>query len=312
MKKILTTILPLYLCSLNILYSQVYTFDFSIDDQGFVGGVSDFAVIQSEQHMFMFENKDLPSPFKPGIKAQYISGVNPSDDLFMYMKKKITGLQPNSIYDVAITVEFASIYPTNAIGVGGPPGEGVTMKAGVTLTEPDTLIIAKGGDFVAMNIDKGNQANPGTDMDTIGHVGVSDTTTVYTLKTNTNTTHPFRFITDATGEAWVIVGTDSGFESTTSLYFTNITYSFAILNAINAPGVYNTLIYPNPSSGEFHIESPSDKILSYSIWDDNGHLIRDVRDPGESFSLSLQNGNYWIVLKGRNNMTTKRLVVFNK
>ena len=309
MKKIFTAILSLYLCTLNILYSQVYTFDFSIDDQGFVGGVADFAVTQSEQHMFMFENKDLPSPFPPGIKAQYMSGVNPSDDLFMYMKKKITGLQPNSMYDVSITVEFASIYPTNAIGVGGPPGEGVTMKAGVTLIEPDTMIIAKGGDFVVMNIDKGNQANPGVDMDTIGHVGVSDTTTVYTLKTNSNATHPFRFTTDAAGEAWVIIGTDSGFEAATSLYFTNITYSFAFLNAVNDPSADNILIYPNPSQGNFSIKAPSHEIQSFSIWDENGRCIHQALNPGESFSLSLTNGLYTILFYGKKDIVSKRLVV---
>lgn len=281
--------------------AQTYTFDFSIDNQGFTGGVSDFAVIQSGQHMFTFENRDLPSPFPPGQKAQYVSGVNPSDDLFMYMKKQITGLQPNTTYDVLITVEFASIYPTNAIGVGGAPGESVTMKAGITLIEPDTLITQKGGDFVAMNIDKGNQANPGADMDTIGHVGVSDTTTVYTLKTNSNATHPFRFTTDATGEAWVIVGTDSGFEGTTSLYYTNITYQFTIVTSVDDDFAKDEfLIYPNPSNGEFNILSVSGANFPYKVFDVHGVEMK---------SKKLMTGIYFVRIEAGNKTFIKRLVV---
>ncbi|MDQ3018123.1 MAG: hypothetical protein M3R25_15535, partial [Bacteroidota bacterium] len=165
---------------------QTYTFDFSEDQQDFEGGVSDFAVAQSGQHEFTFENKYFQPPLDTLKLAQYISGINPSDDLFMYMKRQITGLQPNTTYRVTFVVEFASIYPTNGIGVGGAPGESVTMKAGLTLIEPDTMIINKGGPFVTMNIDKGNQTQPGADMDTIGHVGVNDTTSVWAEKTNHN------------------------------------------------------------------------------------------------------------------------------
>ena len=110
-------------------YSQTYTFDFALGDHSFVGGVSDFGVNQSEQHEFTFSNEPLPAPLE-GENAQYVSGINPSDDLFMYMKRTITGLQPNTTYEVTFRVTFASIYQTNAFGVGGPPGEGVTMKAG--------------------------------------------------------------------------------------------------------------------------------------------------------------------------------------
>src|SRR4030095_9895215 len=142
---------------------------------------------------------------------------NRSASLFIYIKKNITALHPGTMYQAIFHIEFASIYPTNAIGIGGPPGEGVTMKAGLTQIEPDT-IIDKGNAYVAMNIDKGNQSTPGADMDTIGHGGVNDTTTVYTLKTNSNIGHPFIFTSDDLGEGWFSLGADSGFEGQTSLY----------------------------------------------------------------------------------------------
>src|SRR4030095_3197646 len=237
------------------LAAQTYTFDFSIDDQQFEGGVSDFGVNQSQQHQFTFDNRPLPSPLNTQQNAQYMSGFNPTADLFMYIKKKIPGLQPGTMYQAIFNIEFASIYPTNAIGIGGPPGEGVTMKAGLTQIEPDTMINDEDG-YVAMNIDKGNQSTPGADMDTIGHVGVNDTTTVYTLKTNSNIGHPFIFTSDDLGEGWFILGTDSGFEGQTSLYMTNITIEFTPVTDVEDEVEPDDIsIYPNPSSGEIYISA---------------------------------------------------------
>jgi len=290
-------------------FGQSYSFDFSIGDQQFAGGVSDFDAAQSKQHMFTFDNRDLPTPFPPGRKAQYVSGFNPSDDLFMYMKRKITGLAPSSTYQVFITVEFASIYPTNAIGVGGAPGEGVTMKAGVTLIEPDT-IIQTGSPNVVMNIDKGNQSIPGVDMDTIGHVGVEDTTTVYTLKTNDNLTHPFMFATNASGEAWIIVGTDSGFESTTSLYYTTITANFEIMEANEEISLENGLvIYPNPTFGNIHIQNHGLPIQSYLIWNEQGELIQHSQWQEGDQTLTLPKGIYFISFKQDQRITLRKVIV---
>jgi hypothetical protein len=291
-------------------FSQSFVFDFSTGSNGFTGGVSDFGVNQSEQHQFVFENEALPPPLNPGQNAQYLSGTNPSDDLFMYMKRKVKGLKPNTLYQVHFVVEFASIYPTNAIGVGGPPGEGVTMKAGITLVEPDTMVIDKSGDYVVMNIDKGNQSQPGPDMDTIGHVGVSDTTTVYTLKTNHNLFHPFAFTTDQSGEAWVIVGTDSGFESTTAIYYTHVEVQFFETTGTKEDlASEDVLIYPNPSPGMVYIRSMLVDIDSISIYDISGRLFRSLVFEGNGINVHLPRGEYIVQFHCGNNTTTKKLLV---
>lgn len=164
----------------------------------------------------------------------------------MFIKRKITGLIPNTTYQLQVQVNFASNAPTNSVTVGGPLGEGVTMKAGATITEPNKIII--GGDY-RMNIDKGNQTIPGVDMDTIGHVGVSDTTTVFTLTNRNNSTHLFTITTDSNGEVWVCIGTDSGFEATTTLYYNKITLTFNnILGLDDFILTKGMTIYPNPAS----------------------------------------------------------------
>jgi hypothetical protein len=305
---LLLAVIALFITS--IANSQTYTFDFSQGNNAFVGGVSDFGVDQSEQHQFTFDNRPLPSPIE-GENAQYMSGINPSDDLFMYMKRHITGLQPNATYEVTFTVTFASIYPTNAFGVGGPPGEGVTMKAGVTVIEPDTFITQKGGPFIIMNIDKGNQSQPGLDMDTIGHVGVSDTTTVYTLKTNDNVGSPFMFSTDASGEAWIIIGTDSGFEATTSLYYTDVVVDFSLLSSDDdVVDDGSVRVYPNPSDGLVTISKENGNLQSFSIHSVEGKLILEDKINESSVMVNLAEGIYVVkVVDDGGRSVLKRIVV---
>ena len=307
--KILPLILTFFILA-GFTRAQTYTYDFSVSDQQFEGGVADYSVEMEDQHQFTFVNTNFQPPLDTQQLAQYMSGINPSDDLFMFMKRKITGLQPNTTYHATFIVEFASKYPTNAFGVGGPPGEGVTMKAGLTLIEPDTIIIDEGGPFVAMNIDKGNQSQPGADMDTIGHVGVTDTTTVYAMKTNDNIGHPFTFTTDNRGEAWLIIGTDSGFEAETALYYSSVTVDFSIATGSDISLTADDIIvYPNPSSGAVYVSSPNVDFDMIRIYDTSGRLARSYVTKSSEVAFYLPRSDYLVKITSGDSTVVKRVVV---
>ncbi len=303
--------LTLFFLSYSLFISaQTYTFDFSISDQQFEGGVSDFGVEMSDQHQFIFENTNYQPPLDTGRLAQYMRGINPSDDLFMYMKRKITGLQPNTNYQITFVVEFASKYPTNAFGVGGPPGEAVTMKAGITLIEPDTLITDVAGPYVSMNIDKGNQSTPGVDMDTIGHVGVEDTTTVYALKINDNIGHPFTFTTNQTGEGWIIIGTDSGFEAETALYYSSVTVDFTISTSTRDGLTPDEIsVYPNPSSGAIYVSSSGGDFDMIRIYDTSGRMFKTYMSKSSDVSFFLPRSDYLVKVTAGDTTVVKRILV---
>lgn len=197
----------------------IFSFDFLTGQNGWTEGFSDYPVGEDEFYEIDFQWVSLPEPLNSNEKSLFITGNNHSDDLFMFIKKKITGLLPNTIYQVTFDVEFASIYPTNHAGVGGAPGEGVVMKVGAVNFEPEVFEIQNRWDI---NIDKGNQSVGGKDMFVVGHVGVADDTIEYTLISNNNFSKPKMVKTNNSGEAWVIIGTDSGFESTTAIYYNNI------------------------------------------------------------------------------------------
>ncbi|MFN3839596.1 MAG: hypothetical protein ACK4RF_02720 [Cyclobacteriaceae bacterium] len=211
--------------SLPAVFSLSY--DFSNVNQGWTGDFADYPEGDSVAYELIFKHDTLPPNLnnKGTLKALMLSGNNQSDDLFMFVKKKISGLRPNTQYNVLFNIRLVSNAPTGAVGIGGAPGESVILKAGVTLAEP--LKILDGDSIYRMNVDKGNQLEPGEDVINLGHIGVAPNTTQYTaLFRNNDSGSPFRFTSDHTGDAWVLIGTDSGFEGKTTLYYTKIDILF--------------------------------------------------------------------------------------
>lgn len=193
--------------------------DFSLGDHGWTAGFADYPPAA-----------DLVGDYRPrpanlgGAGSLYISGSNHSDDLFMFHKKRVMGLAPNRTYDVVFEIEFASQYPDGSIGIGGSPANSVYLKAGSTLVEPESMPVQG---YYLMNIDKGNQASEGADTDNLGDIGKPDDGNWdYVLVHRDNKGNPFAFTTDGTGQAWLLFGTDSGFEGTTSLYYTHFKATF--------------------------------------------------------------------------------------
>ena len=73
-----------------------------------------------------------------------------------------------------------------------------------------------------MNIDKGNQGRDGKDTPVIGNIANSSghcSDTPYELKTVTGVPVAGVVRTSGEGSVWLMIGTDSGFETMTSLIF---------------------------------------------------------------------------------------------
>ncbi len=137
----------------------------------------------------------------------------------MFIKRKIEGLEPNQSYDLKFSIEFATDAAENSVGIGGSPAESVYIKIGATSIEPDKII--DGDNFYRMNIDKGNQSQSGTDMVVIGNFGNGTEDFVYALKILENN-QAFTAQANENGELWLVVGTDSGFEGKTTIYYNKI------------------------------------------------------------------------------------------
>jgi len=157
----------------------------------------------------------------------YNQGHNRSDDLFMYLTKEVTGLKPNTSYEVTIAIDLATNVPGGMMGIGGSPGDSVYVKAGASTNEP--TISEDNIGHLRISIDKGNQASHGSEMFSIGNVTNFEVlSNEFKIKTLENTGRTVTIPSDDEGRIWVTVGTDSGFEGLSAFYYSAIRYQLTM------------------------------------------------------------------------------------
>lgn len=208
----------------NIVTTKEFDFNFQAGPEGWIGDFADYPNQPNVEidYELQFSHAMLPNPLSTSDGALRQSGKNRSDDLFMFVKKKIDGLEPNKNYTISIEIEIASNAASDRAGVGGAPGENVYIKAGASTIEPAKVLNnANGDNHYRMNIDKGNQRVDGANAKLIGDFANGTTSDVYKLK-KLSTSSPLSIQSNGNGELWLIVGTDSGFEATTTIYYNSI------------------------------------------------------------------------------------------
>ena len=193
-----------------------------------------FADLPADAPQDLYELDGGHRPLPEGLDGSgiYVQGHNRSDDLFMFLKRQVGGLRPNTEYAVSVSIDLATSIPPGLVGIGGSPGESVSVKAGASPLEP----VASEDDIghLRLNIDKGNQSRGGEAMVVLGDITHPDATRdTYAIKTLTSAHQPLTVRTDGEGRLWLIVGTDSGFEGFTTLYYARIAYT---LTEVADPG----------------------------------------------------------------------------
>lgn len=204
--------------------TEIRRFEFSTQAEGWTGGFADHPELKttadSALYQLAFGWSALPSELAPRVGGLKLQGHNRSDDLFQYVKRQLTGLRPLSTYQVELIVEIGSNAPSNAVGIGGAPGESVFVKAGALSTEPRAVLQPDGQ--WRMNVDIGSQSQESPTVKVLGNLAngaapVSSGNQPYRSIVRRTST-PLRVQTDAGGSCWLLVGTDSGFEGLTVWY----------------------------------------------------------------------------------------------
>ncbi len=146
----------------------------------------------------------------------YIQGHNRSDDLFMFLKRRLTtedGIVAGQTYQVQYVITLASNAASNCFGIGGAPGEAVYLKAGASSIEP--LAILQSNGYLMMNVDKGNQSVGGTAASVAGNIanGIpcqqASPYFPFALIERSHQ-HTTNVTANANGELWLLVGTGFG------------------------------------------------------------------------------------------------------
>lgn len=204
--------------------TRTFAFDFARSAEEWTPGFSDYPPAWEPQMELVAEHRPLPPPLDGTRGGLFISGNNFSADLFMFWKRRVDGLRSDRSYAVEFTVEFATDVPKGVGGIGRPD-KGVSVKVGVSSAEP-TVVPGPVGEcpsyLYCLTIDKGNQSQGGTDAVVIGTVGNLSGTETWELKELRSEPGSLTITPSPTGAVWLLVGTDSGFEGRTSLYYTRI------------------------------------------------------------------------------------------
>ena len=198
-------------------------FDFTNGIQGWVAGFADYPVGKEAEWGLSSSLAALPLPLDVTRKAILLTGTNHSDDLFMYITQGVTGLVPNAQYSARFHVTLATNAPKNCAGIGGAPGESVVLKVGGTSALPARVV--DGQQYYRATFDHGSQLANGREAETVGNLANSNTNCSvprYELKEFDSGAAGITINSDASGRLWLVVGVDSGFEGTTTVYITRV------------------------------------------------------------------------------------------
>jgi hypothetical protein len=197
-------------------------FDFSQAAPGWQAGFAQVAVAQEDSVRFVGDHRPLPDPLGPTRKALYHAGFNASDDLMMYFTDRLDGLVPGASYDAGFEVSIVSnVHQGCDVGVGSL----VSVKAVASAIEPRRTVAAG---YYLLNVDTGDGAmadgtaalRPG---DIRNGLPGCPSERRYAEKTLSTGSRTLPVTAAADGSLWLLIATDSAFETQHHLYFTAVT-----------------------------------------------------------------------------------------
>lgn len=221
MIKKITAVIVLFVvlsCGNNLDQPDPVEFFFGFEEgtEGWEGGYAGYRTNEEKFTEFQFEYDTVPGQKKGALK---LSAQNSSNGLFMFIKRKITGLEPEKVYFLTFDIEFAAAVSVKDAGDDETNEGRFVMKAGATGSEP--LKQRDENSVYNLNISKGSNEKSGDDMMIVAEFSYETGDGEYKLQTVTNES-PFGVETDENGNLWLIIGTDSPFEGSTTVFYNNL------------------------------------------------------------------------------------------
>jgi hypothetical protein len=178
----------------------------------------DFALYKTGQQdtvAFRISQGKIPESPDSTTRGLGVSGTNTGDSLFLFIKKKITGLNPALTYKVAYEINLVTSYPDTV----GAAGRLMYIKAGASAEEPKKVLT---GNYYNVSIKKGPIAKSGTEMFYLGTAGNTLDSVAYKSIVRTNANLAVEVKPNAAGEIWLCVGTETIYKGLVQLYYDRI------------------------------------------------------------------------------------------
>ena len=196
------------------------SYDFTQSVWGWQADFTDYPVAAEEvdyqAYKWEAEYTDIPATFgqQKGLK---LSCENVCGDVFMFIKKRVTGLHPNTSYNLVFEVDVI----VNAEASGA-----TILKAGASFVEPQKVLR---GDRFELNLDKGGQTTSGNNLVVIGKVDIpfDQAGYGYTTLSNVESSSRYTVTSNNLGEVWLVIGTESDYVGENTIYYRSINVVFS-------------------------------------------------------------------------------------
>lgn len=202
--------------------TRTFAFDFSSGSEAGAWSADfvDVAADQQESVGFVAAHRALPESVAEADSALYQEGANVSDDLFMFFRRRVEGLEPGADYRASFRITFASDHGQGCdVGLG----PNAWIKAGASAAEPTRQVTEDG--YLRLTVDKGAQSQGGSAALVLGDVrnglpGCGDEIAYAadTLESGEVGAATVEVEADEEGRAWLFFGSESAFEVTLDLY----------------------------------------------------------------------------------------------
>lgn len=199
------------------------SYDFRLGPQNWTCGAAEYLAGTSDSQ-FVIEYRSLQGELAElGAAWSLLALNNLSSDLFMFCKARLAGLTAGRTYAVDLSIEIATNTSPGCGGIGAPPGEGATIKAGMAALEP--LQIVQGA-LIGISLDKGEGIqDSGREAVVIGNVAKAapgpcsgGDSKPWEFKTLTKAAVPL--VASTAGDGWLVAGVDMAFVGRLRVYLT--------------------------------------------------------------------------------------------
>lgn len=164
------------------------------------------------------------------VTAVVQSGYATNSDLFMFIKRQISGFKPNTLYSIVFNLELFAQLNEDFNGDLADDNNGSFLKAAVYTIEPDTIVVDDsdhpGKKIVLTNFDKGDGRVSGPNMAFIGKLEFTTPDEAPVLLIGTSEGDDLLGTADSEGKMWMMIGVDTNQPIYQSIFYSYILIQF--------------------------------------------------------------------------------------
>ena len=205
--------------------SFIFSYNFEGGQGEWIDGFTEYPLSKEDSLMISSEFTVVPSTITVADSLLRLSVIDTEGELFSFLKIQIEDLTPSTVFDVELEIELAA-ENLDAAGTTYTDDMKVHVKAGVFENEPlivDGDSIDFGYTTYVLDIDKGNGTDAGDDMVFLGTFDMPEPRASTPITRGNNSGKLLRASTDADGNMWLLIGTDSETKMHQAFYYSRVT-----------------------------------------------------------------------------------------